>query len=70
MRYFEAAYVGYTLGICIIWFNLENAAVLMEYKKSLYFDEFHFIDIQNRLDKDPVYDKSDDAFKYLYSDYL
>jgi hypothetical protein len=42
----------------------------MEYKKSLYFDEFHFIDIQNRLDRDPVYDKSDDAFKYLYSDYL
>ncbi len=52
------------------YLNLENAAVLMEYKNVLYYDESHFVDIQRRLDNDPVYDKSDDAFKYLYSDYL
>lgn len=70
MRYLEAAYVGYPLGICKLIYNLENAAVLMEYKNAFYYDETHFINMQQRLEKDPVYDKSDDAFKYLYSDYL
>lgn len=45
----------------------------MEQSDAFYYDTLHFSDVQNRLNKDPVYQitgNTNDVFGYLYQDYL
>ncbi|CAD8178712.1 unnamed protein product [Paramecium pentaurelia] len=65
-KYFEAGYTGFIVAT-------QNAAVVMEQSDAFYYDTLHFSDVQNRLNKDPVYQitgNTNDVFGYLYQDYL
>ncbi|CAD8161798.1 unnamed protein product [Paramecium octaurelia] len=65
-KYFEAGYSGFLMAI-------QNAAVVMEQYDAFYYNALHFSNVQDRLNEDPVYKitgYNNDAFSYLYQDYL